>query len=311
MKTLTKVLILLITIGPGSLFAEDAVMGNSIHISDKSIADWKGTPPDTDNTAVYSEGEYIWRDTYDDDKGNGKYTYPQEPIFEKCADLLEVRITFDRDNLYMLIKAERPKEWWVPYRLIGIRTEQPGEGVSEVFTQGGREEVNSYNGAYGEIKVSKELAPHFIIGLSGTFKGRVWDKTGKLIAKADGPDTGNDTPGFQIATVDWQTLQFSISWKTLGIDPPEGQTWKFIVGMGIQDYDHLREVDAEVSQWHGGGGEGSYNEDGPDPDLYDLAGAPREKQEEDLSGFGTGSGDPAQYSEIKHSFLEVKFGKLK
>lgn len=310
MNRLIYVIILITIISSLPLVAQDAVMGNSIHINDKSLADWKGTPPDKDDTGIYSEGEYIWRDALDDDKGNGRYTYPQEPIFEKCADLQEFRVTFDKDNLYFLIKAEKPKEWWVPFRIIGITTAQPTEGLSQVYPQGGKDEPDSYKGAYGEIKVSKELAPHYVIGLSGTYKGRIWDKTGKLIAKVDGPDTGNDTPGFQVATVDWQTMQVGISWKILGIEPPEGETWKFVVGMGCQDYDHLREVDAQAAQWHGGGGEGSFNEDGPDPDVYDLAGAPIDKQQEDLSGYGSGF-DPGQYSEIKNSYLSVKFGKLK
>jgi hypothetical protein len=292
-------------------FAQDAVMGNTIHINDKSLNDWRGSPPEKDNASIYSEGEFIWRDALDDDKGNGSYQYPQEPIFEKCADLREFRVTYDKDNLYLLIKAEKPKDWWVPFRVIGITTHLPMDGVSPVYTQGNKDDISSYKGMFGEIKVSKELAPHFVIGISGTYKGRVWDKAGTLIAKADGPDTGNDTPGFYLASVDWAATQIAIPWKILGVEPPEGQTWKFVVGTGCQDYDHLREVDIEPSQWHGGGGEGRFNEDGPDPDLYDLAGAPLDKQQEDLSGFGGGNSDPSQYSEIKNSFMEVKFGKLK
>lgn len=311
MKTTIHLFTLIAAVGALPLLGQDAVMGNSIKVNDKSLSDWKGTPPSGDNQAVYSEGEYIWKDALDDDKGNGSFQYPQEPIFEKSGDLREFRVTFDRENLYLLISAEKPKEWWVPYRLIGITTHLSTDGLSQVYPQGDKEDPNSYKGTYGEIKVAKELAPHFVLGISGTFKARLWDKTGKLVAKSDGPDTGNDTPGFQVATVDWTNTQVAISWKLLGMEPPEGQTWKFVVGMGTQDYDHLREIDIEPSQWHGGGGEGRFNEDGPDPDLYDLAGAPIDKQQEDLSGFGSGNADSSQYSEIKNSYLEVKFGKLK
>lgn len=291
--------------------AEDALTGKTIHINDKSTAEWTGVPPTADNQSVYSEGEFVWRDAGDDDKGNGSYQYPQDPSLDRSADIQEFRVAFDRENLYLLITIRKPNEWWVPYRVVGIRTDQAADGLSPVFPQGAIETLNTYEGTYGEIKVAPELAPHFVLGISGTFKGRLWDRTGKLIAKCDGPDTGNDTPGFKIATVDWAQTQIAIPWQILGVPPPQGKSWKFVVGAGCQDYDRMREVDIEPSQWHGGGGEGRFNDDGPDPDVFDLVGASLAEQQEDLGNYTTGNNSPDHYSVIKKSFVEVKFGKLK
>ncbi len=295
----------------GASAAENAVTGKTIHVQDQNVADWTGTPPNAENESSYSEGEFIWKDAARDDTGNGNYTYPLEPVFEHCADLREVRVTFDKNNLYLFIKTEKPRDWWVPYRVVAIRTDLPGTNLLNVLPQGETSSISNYQGMYGEIKVSPDMAPHFVIGLSGTFKGRIWDGSGKLIGKADGADSGSDTAGFQVATFDWCNMQVAIPWKLLKVEPPQGKTWKFLVGVGIQDYDHLREVDARASQWHGGGGEGSFNEDGVDCDLYDLASPSSEMQQQDLGGFAPNGSGSSDYPEIKNSWLEIKFGKLK
>jgi len=226
---------------------------------------------------------------------------------KKGADLREFRVTYDKDNLYLMIKCDRPGDWWAPYRLIGIDQDgaKGGRGGTQVLAQGDMDELSSDSGSFGELKVSPELACEYVIGIFNSYKGRIWNSDGELIAKKEAQS--DDTPGFKIEDFNWFAVEVAIPLELIG-GSPEGQTWRFIVATGLQDMDILREIEQETSEWHGGGGETS-DENGPDPDVYDLASPDKETQEKELSSYDP-TGDPEDinsYATIKRSYLVVTF----
>ncbi|MDD5270189.1 MAG: glucodextranase DOMON-like domain-containing protein [Candidatus Omnitrophica bacterium] len=290
--------------------AEDvAVNGHKIAV-DKAIRDWKGAAPEAENTAAVSEGEYIWKDAAGDDAGNGKYVYPQNKALKKGGDLKEFRVTFDSENLYFMIKTDRPGDWWVPYRIIGIDTDgaSGGKNGSQVLAQGDMDEYAFDSGCFAELKVSPELACDYVVAVSSTYKGRIWDAKGKMIARKEAqPD---DTAGFKIEDYNWNAVEVAIPWSLVGGKPAEGTSWRFVVAIGQQDNDLAREVEEEVSEYRAGGGESS-EDNGVDPDVFDLAGADKATQEKELGSYKADGepGDTGSFATIDKSFLTVKFGK--
>jgi len=286
--------------GSGSL------AGHPIRV-DGSVADWAGTVPGKPNSSVISKGEFIWKDATGDDTGNGKYTYPKTPAFTKAADLEEFRITWDSRNVYFLIRSSKPGDWWSPVRVIAIDTDGMGGGRRgmQVIQQGDINTMDADTGTFGELRVSKSLAADYVICIAGTFKGRIWDAKGKLIAKAIGEKT--DTAGFKIKDSNACAVEVQVPLKIIG--NPAGKTWRFVVAMGTEDKEHMREIYKEADDWHGGGGEATTSDDGVDPDYFDLASPDQNTQEIELSSYkpNAPAGDASAFAEIKKSFLQVKF----
>ena len=283
-----------------------ALVGHSIRV-DGSVSDWKGQAPSKTNTAAVSNGEYIWKDAPNDDTGNGKYTYPKNPAFSKAADLEEFRVTWDSRNIYFLIRTSPPGDWWSPFRVIGIDTDGMGGGRKgmQVLQQGDLNTLDADTGTFGELKVSQSLAVDFVICIAGTYKGRIWDAKGKLIAKAIGEKT--DTPGFKIKDSNVCAVEVQVPLKIIG--SPAGRIWRFVVAVGTEDKEHAREIYKEADEWHGGGGESTKSEDGVDPDYYDLASPDQNTQEVELSSYkpNAPAGDTQAFAEIKKSYLQIKF----
>lgn len=280
------------------------ITGHTIEI-DKNIADWRGNLPARDDSWIVDQGEFIWRDAQGDDKGPGSYTYPTNAAFANAADIREVRITWDSKNLYILIKCMRPGDYWAAYRIVGIHKENSLEPSTTLLAQGNPEDRNPEEGCMGNIKVSQELACQYVIGLSSTWKVFVWNAKNKLIAKRIGKD--DDTSGLRMDDASWAAVEVAIPLEIIG--NPAGQTWKFIVGAGLQEGEYFRTVQGEQTEWHGGGGDGDDKEPGACPAIYDLAGAPRPAQEKDLASYrrGGSSGDSSGFAVIKNSCLTVKF----
>lgn len=273
---------------------------------DKNIKEWVGIPPEQENTAVVNNGEYIWKDAAGDDTGNGKYSYPLIKALKKGADLREFRVTFDRNNLYFLIKTDHPGDWWTPFRIIGIRKEGAAGGM-QLLAQGDKDKYDFDSGTFANLKLSPNLACHYVIAISSTYKGRIWDAEGRLIArKEEEPD---DTPGFEIDDYKWSAVEVAVPLKLLGVPQgasPAGQTWKFIVAIGQQDKDIARVVDPGPSELHGGGGSPNHE----NPNVYDLAGSDKATQEKELGSYDPNAqeGDPKGFATIEESFLTVNFG---
>ncbi|MFA5339031.1 MAG: glucodextranase DOMON-like domain-containing protein [Candidatus Omnitrophota bacterium] len=283
-------------------FAEDAVTGHTIAV-DKNIKDWTGVAPEQENSAAVSNGEYIWKDAAGDDTGNGKYTYPLDKALKKGADLKEFRVTFDKENLYILIKTDRPGDWWTGYKVIGIHKEGV-EGGTQVLAQGDPDELNFDSGTFANLKAAPALSCQYVVAVSSTYKGRIYDEKGKMIARKEAqPD---DTAGFKVDDFNWNAVEIAIPLSLIG-GSPAGQTWKFIVAVGQQDNDIARKVLVEQSQYNGGGGA----ENGENPSAYDLAGADKATQEKDLGSYdpNASEGDLKGLATIEKSFLTVNFAK--
>jgi beta-galactosidase/beta-glucuronidase len=279
--------------------------GHKIKV-DKNTTDWIGVPPKKDNTWVLSNNEFIWKDSLGDDKGPGTYTYPASPSFKDAADIKEVRITFDDRCLYIYIRGAKPGDWWAPYRLIGIHKEGSQEAASEILAQGSYEQVSADAGCYGNIRVSPELACQYVVGVSGTYKGRIWNGKGELVAKK--VSDSNDTPEFKIDDENWETIEMAVPYTVVG--NPAGQTWKFIIGMGVQDNDYLRSVVENASEWNGGGGAGEANGAlSLTPKLYDITGSDVKTQQKELGSFDPAgkAGDPKAFAVLNESCLSVTF----
>ena len=283
----------------------EPVKGHAIKV-DKNIRDWVGVPPGQDNTATVSNGEYIWEDAKGDDTGNGHYAYPTNKAVEKGSDLREFRVTWDSENLYLLIKCDHPGDYWAPYRIIGIDQDgaKGGKGGTQVLAQGDMDEMSADSGCFGNLKVSPELACEYVVGIFNSYKGRMWDAKGKLIARKEGDK--KDTPGFLIDDSNWNAIEMAIPLKLIGGNPA-GKTWRFVVAVGQQDNDIFRKVEKGVSEWHGGGGENN----GSNPYVYDLASPDRKTQEYELNSYKREGDptDPGTFATIKRSYLTVTFSE--
>ena len=281
--------------------------GHSIAI-DKNVKDWAGTAPEEENTAVVNNGEYIWKDAAGDDKGDGNYTYPLSKALRKGADLKEFRVTYDKDNLYFLIRTDHPGDWWTGYRIIGIHKEGAADGMT-LLAQGDPDEDDFDSGTFANLKVSPDLACQYAVGISSTYKGRIWDSKGKIIARKEAQP--GDTPGFKIEDSNWDAVEVAIPWSLIGGNPAlsTGQIWKFIVASGQQDDDTARSVEEKAGESHGGGGSAN----AANPNVYDLAGSDKAAQEKELGSYdpGAGQGDPKGFATIDKSYLTVNFPAIK
>ncbi|MDD5072325.1 MAG: glycoside hydrolase family 2 TIM barrel-domain containing protein [Candidatus Omnitrophica bacterium] len=289
-----------ITADTVKIMIAEPVKGHTIKV-DKNIRDWVGTAPAQENTATISGGEYIWEDAKGDGTGNGHYTYPTNKALTKGADLREFRVTWDKENLYLMIKCDRPGDFWTPYRIIGIDQDgaKGGKGGTQVLAQG---DGDQDTGCYGNLKVSPDLACEYVIGIFNSYKGRIWDAKGKTIARKEGDS--NDTPGFMVDDANWNSVEVAIPLKLIG-GSPAGHTWRFVVGTGQQDSGIFRKVDKDVSEWHGGGGEVN----GSNPYIYDMASPDRKTQEYELNSYKKDgdSSDPLTFAVINRSYLAVTF----
>lgn len=200
-----------------------------------------------------------------------------------------------------------PGEWWAPYRVIAIDTDGAGGGRKgmTVIKQGDIDTMEPDTGTFGELRVSSSLAADYVIVISGTYRGRIWDAKGRLVAKVCGEKT--DTPDFKIKDSNVATIEIQVPCKIIG--NPQGRIWRFIVATGVEDHEHAREIYKEAEEWHGGGGEDTVAEDGVDPDFYDLASPNQNTQEIELAGYkpNAPSGENQSFAEIKKSYLEIKF----
>jgi hypothetical protein len=280
------------------------LIGHTITV-DKNVRDWVGTAPEEENAAAVNNSEYIWKDATGDDKGNGNYTYPLNKALKKGADLKEFRVTYDKDNLYLLVKTDRPADWWTGYRIIGIHKKGAVGGMT-LLAQGDPDECSSDSGTYANLKVSPDLACQYVVVVSSTYKGRIWDEKGKLIGRKEAaPD---DTAGFKIEDSNWNAIEIAIPWTLLGGNPA-GQTWEFIVATGQQDNDMARPVKEQADEWNGGGGAANR----ANPYVYDLAGADKATQEKELGSYDgdADEDDPKGFATIDKSYLTVNFGLMR
>ncbi|MDD5072327.1 MAG: glucodextranase DOMON-like domain-containing protein [Candidatus Omnitrophica bacterium] len=264
--------------------------------------DWIGTTPSEPNSWTISGGEYIWKDGVGDDTGNGSYTYPLQKALKGGCDLREFRLSYDDKNLYLLIKCDRPGDFWPPLRIIGIHKEGTAGGMT-LLAQGDANEPDFDKGVSANLKVAPELACQYVIAISSSaYKGRIWDAEGKLVARKEGEK--DDTPDFKVEGVNWNHVEAAIPLELIG-GSPAGQVWKIVIAIGQQDFDVARKIDVDASEWNGGGGAPNNS----NPYVYDLAGADKETQEKELGSYNPNApfGDPDGFAVITKSFLKIDF----
>ncbi|MFQ5999380.1 MAG: glucodextranase DOMON-like domain-containing protein, partial [Candidatus Bathyarchaeia archaeon] len=230
---------------------------------DGDPSDWIGSTPQYENSEAYDQGEYIWRDAVNDDSGDGDYLYPLNAVFDtfpeddQVYDLLEWRVTSDMNNVYFLFRIANITNPWsgtygFSHQLPIILIDQdrvPGSGRTDVIRD-------------ANCKVSEDAAWEWAIWSSG------W-----LFGAEDAAGNEYDLSSFLGAAVAGSTLtdHIEIGVPMSLIGDPKGQTWRFVVILGPEEFSRCRKVDANVSDWRIGGGEGNSSVLGNDPNFLDLA----------------------------------------
>jgi len=227
---------------------------------DGDISDWTGTPPITDNNWTISDGEYIWRDELGDDLGNGSWTYPTGFVGGE-ADLLELRITWDTDYLFLLfIVANMTEGQWNRTAIdMVIDTDQVASSGEEWL--GGLADMKAAPQAWHEWEL--EIAGDNIV-VRNTTAEPDW----LVVANTTYPA---ETP-LQFAHNSTNKC-FEVGIPLAVIGSPEDLTWRFICIVGVQHQDAVwgsncfAEVFAEGNETNPSGGIDEWYE----PDAFDAA----------------------------------------
>jgi hypothetical protein len=238
---------------------------------DGDDSDWIGTSPGEDNF-VYSRSEAIWKDAEGDDSGDGgdapladdnplAYTYPTDAQFLGTeADLLEFRITVD-DNpdsakIFFLIRVDYEQNW-MPF--IGI--------LLDIDHVSGSGETDC--GAYSDACIAEDNAWEYAIYLYNTTVDIV-------------DSNGDPVPGYHTNYFSSENDLIEAGIDAFNLSPsPLGEVVYCTVFTGLQDFDHLRDVNYDHSQWAGGGGLDDYI----NPKIYDLAFVRSSDQPNDLNNY--------------------------
>lgn len=199
-------------------------------------------------------------DAAGDDNGNGNYTYPLNPNFQKgILDIVNFKVSYDDDYVYFKLKFNKLVDpgWHPEYGFqltyAAIAIDQDG------ITNSGKRDV----GMNSKFILEPELAFEKIIYVGGGL--RVEDADGKILAQYIPVDNDVLNPLGDIAT---GSIEFAIPQKYIGIP---NEKWRFTVLIGGQD-DHggagmgdFRSVEAKASEWSGGG-----KTDPKLPNVYDV-----------------------------------------
>jgi len=281
---------------------------------DGNPSDWTGTPPATDNTWLYDStaGEWIWRDTVGDDKGNGTYTYPTAYIvswgINRTAfspgdfDLKEFRMAWNETTVFFLLSFVNITDnegWgvgagneWITSPIEADTTAVAICIDTDRVNGSGYDVVDTQADGLGSVRADILLPPscywEYMIEIClGDIV--LWYYDGLFVTEAyrNFPIAANNAT--------YKTIEFAVPIDTTGVaglPDPENETWALFAFVGSQDFEHFREVAstevATANPWAPGGGEGPYdaNAIGPDPDAFDCAFfETKAKQEDALNGF--------------------------
>jgi hypothetical protein len=241
---------------------------------DGDPSDWTGTPPATNNTGEISEGEYIWRDEPGDDAGNGSWAYPTGYVGGE-ADLLELRITWDEDYLYLLfVFDDIPEGQWNRTAIDFVIDTDRVSGSGQEWL-GGMADMKIVNESRHEVDIT--IAGNNIAVRNST-GGDPWPIIANTTYPAESPmlvanSSANDC--------------FEVGIPLAVIESPTGQTWRFACIVGVQNQDAtwggdcFAEVFPTANETTPGGGEESW----VDPDAFD--GAFYESKDDQELEFGT------------------------
>jgi hypothetical protein len=236
---------------------------------DGNPSDWTGTPPITDNNWTISDFEYIWRDEMGDDAGNGSWVYPTGYVGGE-ADLLELRITWDVDYLYLLFKVANMTEGqWNRTAIDTVIDTDQVDGSGQKWL-GGNSDMWANTQAYHEWD---------ILVAAENIAVRDSNVTG------DWPIVANLTYPVAHPMLFGQNATYScieVGVPLVAIGSPEGKTWRFISIIGVQN-DHavwgnntFAEVFFEGNETNPSGGINEWY----DPDAFDAAFYPTKVDQE-------------------------------
>jgi len=264
-------------------------------IIDGNPSDWIGTAPET-NQWAYSGGEGIWTDEVGDDTGNGSYTYPTNPVFTGGdADLTEFRIHWNATHVMFLLRfVDITDAGWLgassPY-LTDIQAETTAIAICIDIDQKDRSGYWQVDDGRNSISTEINLTSTcwweylFEIILGDVVLWR-WDSSSRSVKMAT-----RAIPTAVDVTL-YEAIEAAVPISASGLPDPTGQTWRFFVFVGLQDYGVFREIAsaevAAITEWAPGGGEGDYSVGGrgPDPDAFDAAFfSTKAEQEAAFNGF--------------------------
>jgi len=247
--------------------------------------EWPSIDGFAENSGNISDSDsFVWRDALMDDDGPGSYTYPTDDVFtQDDVDLAEFHVAYDETNLYFLLNPVGIKafaSFFTPYLGIAIDTAPGGSAAPLGYGQGG--------GALGitELEVRADAAPEFEINFTGPRGATLLDRqTGAV-----------ETPE-SVHSEATGVVEIAVPRASLGLEEPfNNQRLHLVVYTAFETFGGVREVSADNGRWDPGGGIVELS----DPDVFDLAGASREDQAADLSGF-----DSTFPSTVKYSILPI------
>ena len=285
MKALLSTLLLLFLFAllPIRVLGSPPTTGSTITV-DGDPSDWVGTAPTIPNSWTISEGEFIWVDEVDDDTGNGSWIYPT--TFQGTeADLVEVRITWNENYLYILLKfADLPDGQWNRTAIsIGIDqdlTSSSGAGWFPGWTGVAIDER-----AWWEYGISI---------VSGNIPGAgiaIYNQTWQTVANTTYPA---ETPLLVANDTDTDCIELGIPLSVIG--DPSGKTWRFSIMVGLQRGGIFAAIGENATADAPGGG---LDDEWVDPCAFDLAFAPsKAEQEANLGEF-----DPETDTPVKVKFF--------
>lgn len=244
MRKKVSIFLLVLLASTLALFMPSAVRAKTITI-DGDPSDWTGTPPAQENNWTISAGEFIWRDAVGDDTGNGSWTYPTSALFTGGeADLTELRMTWDSNYLYLLIKVASMD--YANLTAIGftIDTDRVSASGQEWFP------------GYSDAKIT-----------SVAYWEWAWEFAA---AKNDIFDTGWISQGAAVVANSTTNNCFEVGFPISVIGTPTG-FWRFGLIIGLHSDpvgDTFTEVKATATATSPGGGDELAWED---PDAFDAA----------------------------------------
>ena len=277
------------------------------YIIDGDPSDWLGTPGG-DDTWTLSEGEGIWKDSEEDDLGDGgdapyandnpeAYSYPTNAVFLGTeADIVEWRVADDLDigYLYFLIRLNNFDTRWVPFISM----------MMDILPDTGQ----TYVPHYADLLVTDTYAWDLAVNL--------WDG----IIETQNSDFSYFYGAHYVA---FDTLHNTIE---LAVDilpfiPPSRQelTVTYAVAVGLQDNGNFREVDYNAQEWYPGGGVGAdggsiQDYDWVDPDVFDLCFIAATDQPNELNQYnetdGTVSIITTAYQTVDHPIVTYVCGDV-
>ena len=297
-KAFLYLMILFLSIIPIAVFIPK-IHGRSITV-DGNPNDWLADTSlqDVNTGKYYSDvGEYVWKDAENDDIGDGDYTYPLNSTYfgtaNNTADLLEFRITYDSENVYFLIKLVnvsnafgKPEGFSVPIVTIHIDQDRVDASGQEWTAQ------------YMDAKFNSSCWWEYAIVVKGG---------GSYVLDKNFNNLGSITVK---GSEEYNVIEVSVPQSKIG--SPMGETWRFMVYVGLEEYENFREIDEVASEWHGGGGAPAGTNDWVECDAYDAAFYTNSSiQSLDWSDYNATAGTPTLLCNIQgEGYADIDFSQL-